>query len=300
MKKKILFRGLATALVTPMRDDKLDFKALSKIIDMQIDAGVEALVIGGTTGEASTLSEKERKALFEAAKEMTDGRCTLILGTGSNDTKKAIEYTRLAEHIGADGALVVTPYYNKGTKEGITKHYLTIASACDIPILLYNVPSRTGVNLGIEAIEELSEVESIVGIKEASDSTDRLTEISAFGDAMPIYAGNDSQIAVTMALGGYGAISVASNIIPERMLELMNNCQLCKYNLAKEKQNALLPFIKSLFLATNPAPIKYLMARIGLIKNDIRLPLCLPDERTIAVIEKEYSLLVSNMTHESK
>jgi 4-hydroxy-tetrahydrodipicolinate synthase len=215
MKKKILFKGLATALVTPLRDDKLDIKALSEIIDMQIAAGVETLVIGGTTGEASTLSEKERRALYEAAREMTERRCTLILGTGSNDTKRAIEYTRIAERIGADGALVVTPYYNKGTPEGITRHYKLIASETDIPILLYNVPSRTGVNLSIGAIAELSREESIVGIKEASDSADRLTELSSFGDAMPLYAGNDTEIAVTMALGGYGAISVASNIIPK-------------------------------------------------------------------------------------
>jgi 4-hydroxy-tetrahydrodipicolinate synthase len=166
-----------------------------------------------------------------------------------------------------------------------------IASETDMPILLYNVPSRTGVNLGIDAIEELSGTENIVGIKEASDSVDRLTELSAFGEAMPIYAGNDTQIAVTMAIGGYGAISVASNIIPRRMLELMNNCLLCKYNLAKEEQNSLLPFIRSLFSATNPAPIKYLMARCGMISGEIRLPLSLPDEESIAKIEKEYSML---------
>ena len=298
MKKKILFKGLATALVTPLRDDKLDLKALSRIIDMGIEAGVEALVIGGTTGEASTLSEKERRTLYEAAREMTEHRCPLILGTGSNDTKRAIEYTRLAERIGADGALVVTPYYNKGTAEGITRHYKLIASATDIPFLLYNVPSRTGVNLGIDAIAELAEVESIVGIKEASDSTDRLTEISAFGDAMPLYAGNDTQIAVTMALGGYGAISVASNIIPKRMVKLMNECLLCKYKLAKEEQNALLPFIKSLFLATNPAPIKYIMAMEDLISAEIRLPLDMPSERVCRAVCEEYERIRDGETDE--
>ena len=288
MKKKILFRGLATAMVTPLRDDKPDLKALSRLIDMQIEAGVDALVIGGTTGEASTLSDKERRTLYKAAREMTEHRCTLILGTGSNDTKKALEYTKLAESIGADGALIVTPYYNKGTAEGVTRHYKVIASEADIPILLYNVPSRTGFNLSIEAIEELSEVENIVGIKEACDSAERLTELAAFGEAMPIYTGNDTEIAVTMALGGYGAISVASNIIPQKMVELMNNCLLCKYNLAKEEQNALLPFIKSLFLATNPAPIKYIMAKENLISEEIRLPLDMPGEKVRRIVEEEY------------
>jgi 4-hydroxy-tetrahydrodipicolinate synthase len=289
--KKTVFTGAATAIITPFKDGKIDYESFAKLINWQIDEGIDAIVVCGTTGEASTLTDEEHRDAIKFCVDTVRGRVPVIAGTGSNDTAYAIELTAHACEAGADAVLVVTPYYNKGTAMGITKHYKMIASETDMPILLYNVPSRTGVNLGIDAIEELSGTENIVGIKEASDSVDRLTELSAFGEAMPIYAGNDTQIAVTMALGGCGAISVASNIIPRRMLELMNNCLLCKYNLAKEEQNSLLPFIRSLFSATNPAPIKYLMARCGMISGEIRLPLSLPDEESIAKIEKEYSML---------
>ena len=291
MKKKIIFKGLATALVTPFRDGELDLTALERLIRMQTDSGVDALVIGGTTGEASTLTDRERELLYERARELTGGKCALIVGTGSNDTKKAIAYARLAERIGADGALAVTPYYNKGTANGIVNHYKAIANSSSVPLLLYNVPSRTGVNLSFAAAAELSEEENVVGIKEASDSLDRLTELSCLGENLPLYAGNDSHICVAMALGGYGVISVASNIIPKDILEIIDNCVICKYKLANMKQAKLLPFIKALFLETNPAPIKYIMSEDGLISPELRLPLELPEGRVREILKNEYRRL---------
>ena len=178
MRKRVIFSGVGTALITPFVDTKIDFKALGNIIDFQIDAGVDALIIAGTTGEASTLTEDERYSLYEFAKSYTVGRIPIILGTGSNDTKTAIKYTRRAAEIGADAALVVTPYYNKGTASGVVSHYKSIADCSDLPIILYNVPSRTGVNLSFDSVRELSEHENIIAIKEASDSADRLTELS--------------------------------------------------------------------------------------------------------------------------
>ncbi len=291
MKKNIIFRGCATALITPFRDEGIDYTALAALIDIQISAGIDCIVIGGTTGEASTLGDSERYELFAFAKERTDGRCKLMLGTGSNDTKKAMRYTAAASSIGADGALVVTPYYNKGTKDGIVSHYLKIAEASDIPIMLYNVPSRTGVNLSLEAVARLAECERIVGIKEASDSQDRLTALSAFGDSLYLYSGNDSQVYSTLALGGLGVISVASNIIPELMRELTSEYFLGRHGAALRLQKALLPFINALFAETNPAPIKYIMSKCGLCSDEIRLPLSMPKGDTALLIEREYYAL---------
>ena len=215
--KKILFSGCATALITPFKNEKIDYQSLEALIEAQIEAGIGALVIGGTTGEAATLSDRERYTLFEFAAERVRKRVPLIFGTGTNDTRVAIAHTRAAERIGCDGALVVTPYYNKGTEEGVYRHYMKIAEASELPIILYNVPSRTGINLGIGLLRRLSESEKIVGIKEASDSADRLAALSELGDKLPLYAGNDSQLYTTLALGGKGVISVVSNLYPEKM-----------------------------------------------------------------------------------
>ena len=194
MKKKEIFRGAATALVTPFKDGNIDFSALDTIIESQISGGVSALVIGGTTGEAATLSDEERYELYIYVKDKIKGRTALIFGTGTNDTRMAIRHTKMAADIGCDATLVVTPYYNKGTYSGMVEHYKMIAAATETPIILYNVPSRTGVNLTMAQLEELARVESIVGIKEASDSVDRLTELRKFGDELQLYAGNDSQM----------------------------------------------------------------------------------------------------------
>lgn len=291
MKKKILFEGCATALITPFCDGGIDFRALGLLIDSQINAGIGALVVAGTTGEASVLTERERAELYSFARERTFGRCALILGTGSNDTARAEKYTRLAAELGADGALVVTPYYNRGTRTGIVSHYLHIADSADIPILLYNVPARTGVNLSLEAIAKLADCERIVGIKEASDSSDRLTSLSLFGDALHLYAGNDSQIYSTLALGGRGVISVASNALPSLLVRMTRDFAEGKHTSALDIQRAILPFVNALFADTNPAPIKYLMHKLGYCREDIRLPLSLPTSEVADKLWREYSAI---------
>ena len=219
MKKAEIFRGVGTALITPFLGGEIDYKTLEELIERQIKAGINALVIGGTTAEAATLSDEERYELFRRAKEIIGGRCKLILGTGTNDTRVAVRHTEFASRLGCDGVLVVTPYYNRGTADGVIKHYEAIANASEVPILLYNVPSRTGVNLSLDTLERLAENERIVGIKEASDSLDRLVGISRIG-GLALYSGNDSQIYPVLSLGGLGVISVLSNLYPEETIDI--------------------------------------------------------------------------------
>lgn len=286
MNNKIIFKGAATALVTPFRDGEIDFETLGKLIDFQAESGISALVIGGTTGEAATLSDKERFELYTFAKEKTDGRVKLILGTGTNDTKKVIEYTRFAEKLGCDGALIVTPYYNKGTEDGISRHYLTIADSTDLPIILYNVPTRTGVNLGLNLLSRLAEHPNIAALKEASDSTDRLVSLAALSDSLTLYAGNDSQIYPTLALGGGGVISVISNLLPKETSKICSFYFERKHEESLKLQLKLLPLIKAMFIETNPAPIKYAMAKHGLCASELRLPLAEPRESTKAEVDR--------------
>ena len=275
MKKTEIFRGVATALITPFKGGEIDYDTLGALIDRQIDAGIDALVIGGTTAEAATLSDTERYELFQRSKEYIRGRCKLIYGTGTNDTRVAIRHTEFASCLGCDGVLVVTPYYNRGTADGVVRHYEAIAEASDVPILLYNVPSRTGVNLSIETLTKLAKNEKIAGIKEASDSLDRLVAISGI-EGLSLYAGNDSQIYSVLSLGGLGVISVVSNLYPEETIDI------CKHYFANNRLNSLnsqqdlLPVINALFLETNPAPIKYAMSKKGLCAPDMRLPMWLP------------------------
>ncbi len=279
MKKRVIFEGVGTALATPFLRNEIDYPALFRMIDLQIEAGVQALIVGGTTGEAATLDDAERERLYAKSAAYIDGRCRLILGTGTNDTRKAVAHARMAKRIGCDGILVVTPYYNKGTKDGIVNHYLQISDSSDLPILLYNVPGRTGVNLSLDQIQTLSACERIVGIKEASDSAERLVALSAM-DGLTLYAGNDSQFYTVLALGGAGVISVASNLVPGRFTSLFKNFREGRHAAALSEQKALLPLIEALFLETNPAPLKYALEALGLCSSELRLPLSLPTEKT--------------------
>ena len=273
MKKKIIFRGTATALITPFSDGKIDYTALERLIEKQIEAKIPALVIGGTTGEVATLSDGERYELYRFAKRAIDGRAKLILGTGTNDTRVAIKHTSFAEELGCDGVLVVTPYYNKGTEEGLVSHYLAIAEATNLPIIVYNVPGRTGVNLTFSQLRRISEKENIVAIKEAADSQDRLVDLSLLSDKLSLYAGADSAIYSCLSLGGAGVISVISNFCP-RMTQFISDAYFSgKPCEALEMQKKLIPFIKAIFAETNPAPIKYALSKIGLCENELRLPL---------------------------
>ena len=273
-KAPLPFRGVATALITPFRNNEVDIEAFLQQIDRQLAAGVDALVVTGTTGEAVTLDEGEKSALLEAAVERAGGRLPILAGTGSQSTKTARAAAKTAKEIGADALLVVTPYYNKGTKEGIITHYLEIAEETDLPLILYNVPSRTGVNLSLEQLAVLCEHPNIVGIKEASGDIDRGADIfAAFGEKLALYSGNDSQLLPILSLGGVGVISVLSNLFPSAAVRL---CRLFTEGSVREAallQKRLLPLTRLLFAETNPAPLKCAMAQLSLDSGELRLPL---------------------------
>ena len=284
--KKNIFEGVGTALITPFKNGRVDYRTLESLIERQVKARVEALIIGGTTGEAATLSDEERYELYERSGKIVGGRTRLIFGTGTNDTKVAIRHTKVAERMGCDGVLLVTPYYNKGTKEGVYRHYESIANSTNLPIILYNVPSRTGVNLEYDLLERLADIGNIVALKEASDSLDRLVELSSLGDKLSLYAGNDTQIYSLLSLGGAGVISVVSNLYPEKTKEITDSFFRADLQNSLKTQHALLPIIKSLFLETNPAPLKYAMSTKGLCSSEMRLPMWLPSEKSRERIDK--------------
>ena len=290
MKKKA-FRGAATALITPFRDGKIDYPALDAIIEGQIRGGVGAIVVGGTTGEAATLTAREREELYEFARAKTLGRIPLILGTGTNDTEEVMSRTSMAARIGCDAALVVTPYYNKGTVPGVTEHYLKVANCTDLPIIVYNVPSITGVNLTFQQLETFAKCEKIIGIKEATDSMDRFVKIAAFGDELPLYSGNDNSIFTALALGGMGVISVLSNLLPERVEGICHDYFLGDIVSSRGEQLTLLPLIDAIFTETNPSPIKYAMSLLGICKEELRLPLSPPTGPTRKLLQKELAAL---------
>ncbi len=285
MTKTKIFQGVGTALVTPMRSGSVDHPALDGIIESQISGGVSALIIGGTTGEAATLTEDERCELYRYVRARVGGRVKLIFGTGTNDTRVALKHTRAAAEIGCDGVLVVTPYYNKGTYDGVTEHYTQIAKSTDLPILLYNVPQRTGVNLTVKQLDKLAELPNIVGIKEASDSADRLTELAKYGDDLYLYAGNDTQIYLTLALGGAGVISVISNLLPRYVSDMCNSYFDGDAGAALASQLEIFDLIRLMFKETNPSPIKYALSLKGLCTPELRLPFAPPEESTRAEIE---------------
>lgn len=272
--KRPLFTGLCTALVTPFRDGKVNFDRLRTLIGMQLNAGTDAIVLAGTTGESPTLSKEEKLAIFRTGVEMARGRCKIIAGTGSNSTASAVELSCAARDAGVDGLLVVTPYYNKCTQRGLVKHYEAICTAAALPVIAYNVPSRTGVDIGIDACRELARMEHIAGIKEACGDISKVGRIiAACDDDLPVYSGNDDQTVPVMALGGYGVISVASNVVPKRMKELLNQCRAGNYTAAAKLQTRLLPLMELLFCQVNPIPVKAAMELAGMSVGECRMPL---------------------------
>lgn len=287
--KKIIFRGAGTALVTPMKDKDIDYDSLSRLIDMQIEERIDAIIIGGTTGESATLSSYEREKLFAFCKEKVGGRVKLMLGVGSNDTEDVIRRVCVANRLSPDGLLVVTPYYNKGTHGGLIEHYKKIADASNSPIMLYNVPSRTGVSLTLEEIGTLSDEENIVAIKEADDSAKRLTQIASLYPKIALYAGCDTQTFSVLSQGGLGVISVISNLIPSRVHKLCASYFRGDIKGAREEQLKLLPLIESMFTECNPAPVKYALSLLGLCENSLRLPLSSVSEESKRKIERVLS-----------
>ena len=274
MKKEPIFQGVATALVTPTTANGVDYDALKKLVEWQIQEGVNALVICGTTGESSTLSDEEHRQVLKVALDTAAGRIPMIAGTGSNDTAYAISLTKYACEIGYDAMLVVTPYYNKTTQNGLVAMFTAIADASTKPIILYNVPSRTGVNIEPATCAKLADHPNICAIKEASGNISKVVETAALaGDKLDIYSGNDDQIVPIMACGGKGVISVLSNVVPKATVEMCQKFLNGDVAGAMELQKKYLPLTNALFCEVNPIPVKAAMAALGFCENYLRLPL---------------------------
>lgn len=274
MKQQSIFQGAATALVTPLTANGIDFEAFKKLMNWQIDEGIDALVICGTTGESSTLSDQEHRDALSCAVETVAGRVPVIAGTGSNDTAYAIELTKFACEIGCDANLVVTPYYNKATQKGLVAMYNAIADASTKPIILYNVPSRTGVNIAPATYVELAKHPMIAGIKEANGDISKIVETAALvGDQLDIYSGNDDQIVPLLACGGKGVISVLSNVVPRATAEMCRKFFAGDIAGAMAMQAKYLPLTNALFSEVNPIPAKAAMAAMGYCEDYLRLPL---------------------------
>ena len=272
--KKILFKGCGTAIATPFNEDGVNLEEFSKLVEDQIEGGVDALIVCGTTGESATMTEQERLQTIECAVKTSNGRIPIIAGTGSNNTKAVIEMNNKVEKIGVDGVLVVTPYYNKTTQEGLIKHYKTIAENTKLPIILYNVPSRPGVNIMPETALELSKIENIVAIKEASGDLSQIAlTASLCRENLTIYSGNDDQVVPILSLGGKGVISVLSNIKPKYTHDMCYNFFDGKIEEATKMQLDAIPLIKALFSEVNPIPVKAALNIIGYNFGIPRLPL---------------------------
>ncbi len=273
MTQKPFFTGVCTALVTPFHRGEVNYPMLQQLLKHQLDAGIRAVVICGTTGEAPTLSDREKLELFRRAKEYVGDSCLIIAGTGSNDTRHAIALSRAAEQAGVDGLLLVSPYYNKATPEGLVSHYRAIAGAVDIPCILYNVPSRTGLDIPVSVYRQLSEIPNIAGVKEASADIGKVSGTLAECPGFTLWTGNDDQIVPTLALGAKGVISVVSNVLPGKTRALAEAALDGDFDTAAALQLEMLPLIKALFSEVNPIPVKAAMELIGFDCGPCRLPL---------------------------
>ena len=277
--KKPIFEGMATALITPITENGIDYDAFGKLIDWQIEKGIDGLVICGTTGESSTLTDEEHREAIAYAVKRANGRVPIIAGTGSNDTAYALDLTKFACEVGVDGVLVVTPYYNKATQNGLIKLFTQIADVSTVPVILYNVPSRTGVNIEPATVAALAEHPNINAIKEASGNISKIAEIAALcGDKINIYSGNDDQVIPIMSLGGKGCISVLSNLVPTEASLMCKKFAEGDVKGAAKMQLDYLPLINALFCEVNPIPVKAAMAAMGFCEDYLRLPLTCMEE----------------------
>lgn len=279
-----MFKGAGTALITPFKDGHIDFEAFRKLLNFQIENGIDALIVLGTTGEAATLSLEERDDVVRFAADVIDGRVPLIIGTGTNSTASTIELTRRAKETGADGVLVVTPFYNKPNQEGLYRHFAAVAEAVDIPVILYNVPGRTGVNMEPETVLRLTAFKNIVGVKEASGNQyqcDKLIRaLSIVRPDFRVFSGNDDQAFHLVCGGGDGVISVLSNILPAETSMMIHDIFDGRLEEARRLHMHMLPLMKDLFAESNPIPVKYAASRLGLCGNELRLPLVPASEKT--------------------
>ena len=272
--KHVFFTGVCTALVTPFSDGKINYPMLETLLARQMEAGIEAVVLSGTTGESATLSDGEKLEMFRFARDFVKDQMKIVAGTGSNSTAHALRLSQAAEDLGADGLLVVSPYYNKATPQGLTAHYLAIASAVSIPVIAYNVPSRTGVDIPVAVYQALSRIPNIVGIKEASTDLTKITKIrNACGQDFSIWSGNDDLTTPIISLGGRGVISVLSNICPAETRDMVLAALDGDFDTAADLQCRFQPLVELLFCEVNPIPVKAALALLGLDCGPCRMPL---------------------------
>lgn len=285
--KTTLFTGSGVAIVTPFTDNGVNFEKLGELIEYQIAEKTDALIICGTTGEASTMPDEEHKSVIKYAVEKVAGRIPVIAGTGSNDTRHCIDLSQYAESVGADGLLIVTPYYNKTTQKGLVEHFTDVANAVNIPIILYNVPGRTGLNITPATLKTLSEIENIVGIKEASGDIAQVAKMAALcGDDIDIYSGNDDMIVPILSLGGKGVISVVANIAPRDTHDIVENYLQGNVVESKELQLKMLELINALFIEVNPIPVKTALNLLGYEVGKLRMPLTDMSEDNLNVLKQ--------------
>ena len=285
-----MFRGTGTALITPFRNGAVDFDALGELLDFQVDNGVDALIVLGTTGEAATLTPAERDEVISFALRAVDGRIPVVIGTGNN-TASTVDLSRRAEELGADGALVVTPFYNKPNQEGLYRHFRTVAESVRIPVILYNVPGRTGVNLAPETVLRLAQIENIVGVKEASGNQYQCDSlIRSLQVARPdfrVWSGNDDQAFHLVCGGGDGVISVLSNVLPAQTAAMIDAALGGDVATARRLHLRLLPLMKDLFNESNPIPVKFAAGELGLCRDELRLPLVSAGEKTRELVRAD-------------
>jgi len=269
-----MFSGTFTALVTPFRNGEVDVEALEGMVEFQIQHGVSGLVPCGTTGETPAMSEAEDRVVVETVMRVTNGRVPIIAGTGSNSTDMAIKYTKMAQEVGADGSLQVAPYYNKPTQEGLYRHFAAIAESTDLPLVLYNIPGRTGVTISAETMARLAEIPNIVGVKDSTLSMNMISDvISLCGEGFDVLSGDDPMTLPLIALGGRGVISVASNVAPGAVSDMVRALLEGDWERGRELHYELLPLFRALFVETNPIPVKTAASLLGLCSDEMRLPL---------------------------
>lgn len=289
-----IFKGSGTAIITPFTKDGIDFTAFAGLIKRQLDGKSDAIVVCGTTGEASTMSTEEKRAAIEFVVKEVNGKIPVIAGTGGNNTANVIRDSVAAEKLGADALLVVTPYYNKATQAGLVAHYNAVADAVSIPIIVYNVPGRTGMNVLPATMQKILKHKNVVGIKEASANIEQITQLAALCPDCDIYSGNDDHVLPLLSLGGKGVITTIGNVIPQDMHDMCAAYFAGNIDEARKIQFKVLPVWKAAFIEVNPIPIKTMCAMLGWCGDTLRLPMCPPSEENRAAIEralKEYGLL---------
>ena len=294
--KKTVFKGMATAIVTPMTADGIDYEALGRFIEFQIENGINAIVVMGTTGENATIEYEDQKEVIRFTVEKVAKRVPVIAGTGTNNTEHVLHNTRNACEAGADAILVVTPYYNKATQNGLYQHFVTVAEASTVPVILYNVPGRTGCNLLPKTVARLAEHPNIVGVKEATGNMAQMVEIMHLcGDKIDVYSGEDALTVSMMAMGAAGTISVLSNVVPKESVAMTDACMAGDYQTAARMQCDLLPLINALFSEVNPIPAKAAVSAMGFGEEHLRLPLTPMEDGNRAVLFEEMRKLGLNV-----